>query len=126
MILPFSFESQIQKHGTGLGFYQLDREMALEKVPAGYRLNIGPFNVIGTTQMFNIISGMIEASGQYKTSINFSEGRRILNVEGQKVKIILCPAEGLVFEGNKQKIDVILQMAKKAVVADLENLASSS
>lgn len=100
----------------------------LEVMPLGeeqlFALNIGLFPVIGTRQMFNVIIGRIASVGLYKTSVRMSEGRKIVNIEGQNVKIILCPEEGILFRGDSAKIDEILSMVKRAVVDDVERLST--
>ena len=90
-----------------------------------YELNIGFFEVIGTTQLFNTILGMIEASGVYKTTFRFSEGRKVINIEGQNVKIIMSPEEGIIFKGNRQKINDILKLVKKSVAAEIDHIPVS-
>jgi len=108
-----------------LGFAQLDTRLARRAVDGEYVLNTGLFSVIGTMQMFNIIVGRIEATGLYKTSVSISEGRKIVNLEGQHVKIILCPEDGIIFRGDEGKIRKILQIVKEAVAQDIEQLAAS-
>ena len=107
-----------------VGFAQLDI-VSVEGMDEVFALNIGMFPTIGTTQMFNIIIGRIEESGMFKTSIQFSDGRKIVNIEGQDVKIILCPDEGILFKGDHNKIDEILKMVKNAVIFDVERLSVS-
>ncbi len=108
-----------------IGFHQLQVvEIAKGERSPGYRLNIGMFGVIGTTQMFNIINGQLEATGLYKTSIRFSEGRKIINVEDRHVKIILCPDEGIIFEGEREQIDEIVHLVKRSIQGDIQRLAA--
>jgi len=86
-------------------------------------LNLGLFDVIGTYQMFNIIVGRIERSEQFKNStVIFSEGHRIANLEGHNVKIIYSPDEGVIFEGNEKKIKDILKIVKNSIYADLRGI----
>jgi len=95
----------------------------LQVVPLGesdYALNLGLFNSIGTTQMFNIIVGQIEKTGYFKTSIQFSEGSKVVNLEGHNVKLILRPEEGIVLKGNRDNIDEIVRLVKNAIMEDLE------
>lgn len=106
-----------------IGFFMLDLRLIARKKPGEYILNIGLFHAIGSTQMFNIIMGRIEALPAFKsTSIQFSEGRKIVNIEGHDVKVILCPDEGILFEGNKKKIEQILRAVKSSVTNELERL----
>ena len=70
-----------------LGFAYLDS--IKDEQEHDYELNIGVFSAIGTIQLFNIIIGIVEAAGLYKTTFIFSEGRKIVNLEGENVKIIL-------------------------------------
>ncbi len=44
--------------------------------------------------MFDIIIGVLEQSEAYKTTIQLSEGCRIVTIDGYQVKIIMCPDEG--------------------------------
>ena len=103
-----------------VGFYRLN--LCPLKEDEGYALQIGPFKVIGTTQMFHIIVGRIEASGAYKTSVNMSEGCKIVNLEGENVKILYSPEEGITFRGNRQKIEDILHMVKSSVLEEVDHL----
>jgi len=109
----------------GIGFTIFDASLEVkEKAKDGeYSLNIGLFKIIGSNQMFNIIIRRIESFPSFKcTNIVISEGRKIVNVEGQNVKVILSPGEGIFFEGNKRKIDQILQAVKKSVQSEAEGL----
>ncbi|MGB8367541.1 MAG: cation:proton antiporter [Candidatus Babeliales bacterium] len=106
-----------------VGFAQLD--ITTIRGDELFALNIGMFPIIGTTQMFNIILGRLEKSGMFNTSIQFSNGRKIVNLEGQNVEIILCPDEGILFKGNINKINEILAMVKGAVIIDVERLSTS-
>ena len=106
-----------------IGFSMLDLRLKARKKTGEYILNIGLFRAIGSTQMFNIIMGRIEALPAFKaTSIQFSEGRKIVSIEGHDVKIILCPNEGILFEGNKKKIEQILRAVKSSVTNELERI----
>ena len=96
------------------------------KKPGEYVLNIGMFKVIGSTQMFNIIVGLIEALPAFKnTTIGISEGRKVVNIEGHNIKIILSPNEGIIFEGNKRKIEQILRAVKNGVMSELEAMKAN-
>ncbi len=106
-----------------VGFHRLEL-VPLDK--KDYALNIGLFKVMGTAQMFNIILGRIDATGTYKTSVNISEGRKIVSLEGQHVKIIFNPEEGIVFRGNRQKIEEILGVVKRSILEELDHLPESS
>jgi len=112
----------------GIGFAAFDKTMKLKETAKSseYSLNIGLFKIIGSNQMFNIIVRKIESFPSFKaTSIVMAEGRQIVNVEGQDVKVILSPGEGIFFEGNKRKIEQILQAVKKSVQAEAERLSES-
>jgi len=104
-----------------IGFAYLDR-MSTQEDEHDYELNIGLFEAIGTTQFFNIIVGLIESVGAYKTTFRFSEGRKIINLEGQNVKIIMSPERGIIFEGNREKIDAILRLVKKSIGSEIDRI----
>ncbi len=90
-----------------------------------FALNIWLFPIIGTTQMFNIIVGRLETSGQYQTSVRMSENRKIVNIEGLHVEIILCPEEGILFKGDIAQINEMLALIKRLVIQDVERLSPS-
>ncbi len=87
-----------------------------------YTLNLGLFKVIGTQQMFGIIIGALESVGTYKTTIDISEGRKVVNIEGHHVEIILSPDEGIIIKGSRDKINQIMRFIKNEVGHDLSQL----
>ncbi len=97
------------------------------KEPAGkdFVFNIGQFKTIGTIRMYNVILHKLEDSGMFKTSIQFSEGRKIANLQGADVDIILCPDRGIIFEGDREKINEILAIVKEGIEGDLQGLTVS-
>lgn len=107
------------------GFQWLDKvEEKEERVYKDVTVNLGLFNVIGTYQMFNIIVGRLERSEIFQNStIIFSEGRRIANLEGHNVKIIYSPDEGIIFEGNEKKIKKILSLVKNSILSDIKTVS---
>ena len=108
-----------------LGFAYLKSSPTKVEEGDDYILNLGTFPVVGTEQMFNIIIGLLEASGQYKTSVRLGEERKIVNVQGKRVKIILCPEDGVILEGNSRHIAAIVDLIKKSVGRDLQRLTVS-
>lgn len=84
--------------------------------------NEGLFEVIGTERLFNIIAEQLEKHHTFKHTFQLSEGRKILNVEGQEVKIILSPEEGLIFEGNKRNIAQVVGMVKTTIEQEIARL----
>jgi Kef-type K+ transport system membrane component KefB len=88
-----------------------------------FALNIGLFNFIGTTQMFHIIIGCLEKSGMYHTTVQMSDSTTIASLEGAGVKIVLNSDEGILFEGDKDKIETIVRMVKENITDDLVKLS---
>jgi Kef-type K+ transport system membrane component KefB len=101
-----------------IGFYYQEMQGKAEAAPVS--LNLGLFDVIGTTHLFNIIIGRIEALKTYKTSVQFSEGRKIVTIQDYDLKIILCPDKGIIFEGDKEHINIILNLVQGAVLKEIE------
>ncbi len=91
--------------------------------PEMYRKNIGRFSHIGTAQMFDIIIGVLEQSEAYKTTIQLSEGCRIVTIDGYQVKIIMCPDEGIIVEGNSAQVHRIMATVQKAINEDAGRLS---
>ncbi len=108
-----------------IGFAMADKEKAPEEEAASCTVKVGPFKTIGTIRMFNIILRKLEDSGLFKTSIQFSEGRKIANLQGYDVEIILCPEEGIVFKGKKAHVDHILKLVQAGIEADTQRLTKA-
>jgi Kef-type K+ transport system membrane component KefB len=87
-----------------------------------FTLNIGRFLFIGTTQMFHIITGCLEKQGAHFTVVQISDGSTVANLEGDNVKIILNSDNGILFEGDKEKIEEIVQLVKESIQDDLMGL----
>lgn len=104
-----------------IGFYLIDRRLA-GKGAADHLLNIGIFNIIGTTQLFRIIVEQLEKHRRFNTTIALSEGRKVASIEKLNVKIILCPDRGILFEGDPDQVDRIIHDTKDAIMAELDRL----
>ncbi|MBT3455570.1 cation:proton antiporter [bacterium] len=104
------------------GFYYHDKK-DIDEMMLDYTVKFGLFSGIGTTQMFNIIITTIEVQNEMRTSVQMSEGRKIVHLEGKNVKIILCPEEGIVLKGNKAQIYDILNMVRQYIMHDVERLS---
>jgi Kef-type K+ transport system membrane component KefB len=96
--------------------------LALRAKDEVFSLNIGLFSFIGTTQMFHIIMGCLEKSGMHLTVVQISDGSTVASLEGSQVKIVLNADEGILFEGDKDKIESIVRLVKESIVDDLAGL----
>lgn len=106
-----------------IGFSRM--EMLLEKEGDRlYKLKLGKFRLVGTQQMFNIISGYLEAHKKANTRARFSEGRKIIDVEGHDIQVIFSPNEGIIFEGEREKIVQLVSEVKQEVIHELEEMPS--
>jgi len=83
-------------------------------------LNLGIFDKIGTERLFNIIENCLDVSHTYQSTVQISEGRKILTVKDYDVKVILVPGEGIILEGNKKHIDAILTIVHEDILKELE------
>lgn len=90
-----------------------------------FALNIGLFSFIGTTQMFHIITGCLEKQGTHFTIVQISDGSTVASLEGANVKIVLNADDGILFEGDKEKIESIVRMVKESIVDDIAGLTSN-
>lgn len=88
-------------------------------------VNIGRFESIGTMQMFNVVVGIIEAEKGVNTTIQLSEGRKIVNLEEFGVQIVYAPKKGIVFEGRRSKIDELLGLIRQKMTDEMEHVVSS-
>lgn len=107
-----------------IGFYVQDRAQKSVTSDACHEhvCNVGQFHAMGTHSMYAIILGRIDAAGVYKTSVDMHDGCQIVTLEGHNVKIVFNPEEGIIFRGNKQKIEEIISMVKKVLVQELGRL----
>jgi Kef-type K+ transport system membrane component KefB len=96
--------------------------LALRAKDEVFSLNIGLFSFIGTTQMFHIIMGCLEKSGMHFTVVQISDGSTVASLEGSQVKIVLNADDGILFEGDKDKIESIVRLVKESIVDDLAGL----
>jgi len=106
-----------------IGFYWLDKLLE-KKGNRLYKVNIGKFKLVGTQQMFNIIGGFLEAHKKTSTRIRFSEGRKIIDVEGHDIQVIFSPNKGISFEGNREKILQLISEIKQEVIHEFEGISS--
>lgn len=83
-------------------------------------LNMGSFSTIGTTQMFHIIIGCLERSGLYRTITQINDDGTVISLESHNVKIILNMDKGIVFEGDRERVEEIVFMVKEHILRDLE------
>jgi Kef-type K+ transport system membrane component KefB len=93
--------------------------LALIAKDQSFVLNIGLFPFIGTTQMFHIILGSLEKNDIHPIVVQISDGSTVANVEAANVKIVLNADNGIIFEGDKDKIEDILRLAKDNITDDL-------
>lgn len=93
------------------------KKRALDEQMHEFSITIGPFKHIGTTAMFDIIVAHIHDNQTHMT-VSFSQERKIVSLEGEKVKIILRPQEGIVFEGDRGMIRDVLQGVHQDLVGE--------
>lgn len=105
---------------VSLGFSWLQENVQQDKV---YTLTIGPFAVLGTTQLFNAIVGYLERHHERVFEVQLSEGRKMIDLEEEyDVKIMLTPSNNIVFEGNELHIKQLIQSLKELLLRELESI----
>ena len=83
---------------------------------------LGNFSVIGNRQMFNIIAWLLEHEYHIGTTVHMSEGHRILDLEGKRVRVVLYPDRGIGIKGNKQDIEEILALVHSSLNDELSHV----
>ena len=101
------------------------KRLALRAKDELFTLNIGNFAVIGTMQMFHIILGCLEQSGVYRTIVQAGDGCTVISLEDHKVKIILNSDDGILFEGDREKIETILLLVKESLFEDMDTFGKA-
>lgn len=90
-----------------------------------FKFDMGKFTVIGTQQMFNIIEGRLTKYKNIATTVSFSEGRKIIDLEKDHVKVVYAPGKGIYFEGDRAKIMEIISEVKHEALNELEKISLS-
>lgn len=104
-----------------IGFNILDaQEKNNDSLMRGIEVVIGPFKAVGTMQMFNIIIGQLKKMGIDRTSIQISEGRKVINLQDRQVRIMMKPGKAIVFKGDYKQVHLIMSQVKKSILDDLE------
>lgn len=99
--------------------------MLVEPIDQNSRLvlNASLFPTLGITRLFHIIVDGIPATGHFNMVTHIDEGREVVTLEGERVKVILCPEEGIVFEGDVAKITTTVDAVKKVIAQELERIS---
>jgi hypothetical protein len=69
--------------------------------------------------MFHIILGSLEKNDIHPIVVQISDGSTVANLDTMNVKMVLNADNGILFEGDKDKIEDILRLAKDNVMDDL-------
>lgn len=104
-----------------IGFRMMDAKKSENQM---YSYDFGKFKVIGTKQMFNIISSRLEKNRSLSTTVQFSEGREIIDIEEYEMRVIYSPTHGIRFEGNQDKIGEFVAEIKADALHELEEIGS--
>jgi Kef-type K+ transport system membrane component KefB len=107
---------------AGLSYLQVVPELVGQ---AEFSCTIGPFAHTGTSRMFDIIGTYMQAR-QTHLSTSLNQERQMITLDGEKVKIILCPQEGIVLQGDKGRIQAILVEFQKALNDENRRLLPSA
>ena len=107
-----------------IGFALQDRRETEPKEAHEDEAFLGNFSVIGNRQMFNIIAWLLEHEYHIGTTVHMSEGHRILDLEGKRVRVVLYPDRGIGIKGNKKDIDEILLLIQNSLKDELSHVPS--
>ena len=107
-----------------VGFSMQDQKVIKPKEDDEEEVKLGDFSVIGNKQMFDIVGGLLDRKYHGGTTVHMSEGCRILDLEGRRVRVILSPEEGIIVRGNKENMNEILQLIYEGLKQELANIPS--
>lgn len=79
---------------------------------------------LGVNHLLYMLIETVQSEGIANTMVYVDEGKEVVTLEGQGVKIMVCPDEGLVFEGNKATIKRVIELVRKKIAQDIGNLSS--
>ncbi|HBR70895.1 TPA: hypothetical protein DIC20_02230 [Candidatus Dependentiae bacterium] len=105
-----------------IGFSMQEQRKAEPKEAHDDEAFLGNFAVIGNSQMFNIIASLLEHAYHIGTAVSMSEGHRILDLEGKKVRIVLTPERGIYIKGEKGEIEQILTLVSDSLRDELSRM----
>lgn len=94
-----------------------------EQKEGAYSYTLGAFTTIGIDQMFQMIAFILEKDAELNTTVRFSEGRKIIDIENDRVKVIFTPQKEILFEGDKRKIMALVSKIKHEIMHELEQIS---
>lgn len=105
-----------------IGFYLQEQRKAEPKEEHEDEAFVGNFSIIGNRQMFDVIAWLLEHTYHIGTAVSMSEGHRILDLEGKKVRIVLAPERGIYIKGDKSEIEQILVLISDSLRDELSRM----
>jgi Kef-type K+ transport system membrane component KefB len=100
-----------------IGFGRL--ECAPEPDQGSYRKVIGKLSVIDSDTLFELIKDYVTHSALHVMSVHLSDGIEVISLDEDDTKIMRCPDEGVVFEGNRKTIEGIVKGIKECALRDI-------
>jgi Kef-type K+ transport system membrane component KefB len=88
-----------------------------------YRKVIGALQVMNSVVLFELIKDYITHSAVHVMSVHLSDGLEVISLDNDDTKIMLCPDEGVIFEGNKKTIQGIIQGIKERALRDIGRIS---
>jgi len=90
-----------------------------------YVAHLGGFNALGTAHLFGIIGNYLEHEKKTMVHVRFSEAEKIIEVDGNRMRVIFSPQHGISIEGTKEDIEHLLYDIKMEVMHDVERLSKN-
>jgi len=109
-----------------LGFSQMEKERKEKHMPKKeiYSIKIGPFKYLPVRLIFNAMVSILEKTEKVNSIVQLDEGKKVLTLT-DNVKIFFKPDQGIILEGNKDKIHDILNNFDENINKDIKQIHKS-
>jgi len=79
------------------------------------------FKIFDAGQLFEMITGKLEAEHLLKASADMSTGGQFIDVRTYDVRILLFPDRGIVLRGRQESVQELVNVIRESIIADAEH-----
>ena len=83
---------------------------------------LGRFELFGSLAMFNAMVHCLEQNGYVVNRVQMADGGQAALVDGQNIKLLLSPTQGVSIEGNNAKVREILTLIATSLSEEIQGL----
>ena len=91
-----------------------------------FHLKLGRFSTLGTSRLFSLIAQQIEDLNVRATPVAFSEGRQVIYLPDQGIRMTFHPTKGITLAGNRQALERLLDKVRQKITAETGRLTTAT